>query len=91
MPKKYRMEILPFENWFNNNIDTPFLIAGPCSAESRDQVMETARAIDKLNKVTLFRSGIWKPRTHPDSFSGVGVIDYGTIFPQVPPVSKIGN
>lgn len=67
------MEIFQFENWFNNNIDTPFLIAGPCSAESNDQVMETARAIDKLNKVTLFRSGIWKPRTHPDSFSGVGV------------------
>ena len=65
--------MLPFENWFNNNINTPFLIAGPCSAESRDQVMETARAIDKLNIVTLFRSGIWKPRTHPDSFCGVGV------------------
>lgn len=73
MPKKTGMEILPFENWFSNSINTPFLIAGPCSAESSDQVMKTARAIDKLNKVTLFRAGIWKPRTRPDNFSGVGV------------------
>jgi len=73
LPKSTGMEILPFENWFNSSINMPILIAGPCSAESSDQVIKTARAIDKLNKVTLFRSGIWKPRTHPDSFNGVGV------------------
>ena len=50
----------------------PFLISGPCSAESEEQVMETARQLAALNKVSIFRAGIWKPRTHPDSFEGVG-------------------
>ncbi len=49
----------------------PFLIAGPCSAESREQVMETAAALQKL-PVHLFRAGVWKPRTKPGSFEGVG-------------------
>ncbi len=49
----------------------PLLIAGPCSAESETQVLEVARAL-KLTGVHLFRAGIWKPRTRPDSFEGVG-------------------
>lgn len=48
------------------------LIAGPCSAESREQVMLTARAISKSEKLKIFRAGIWKPRTLPGSFEGVG-------------------
>jgi chorismate mutase len=51
----------------------PFLIAGPCSAETEEQVMETARQLAKLNKISVFRAGIWKPRTRPDSFEGVGI------------------
>ena len=51
----------------------PFLISGPCSAETEEQVMETARELAKLNKVSIFRAGIWKPRTRPNSFEGVGV------------------
>lgn len=51
----------------------PFLVAGPCSAESEEQVMETARQLADQN-VDLFRAGIWKPRTRPNSFEGVGVI-----------------
>jgi len=50
----------------------PFLISGPCSAESEEQVMETARQLAALNKINIFRAGIWKPRTHPDSFEGIG-------------------
>ena len=50
----------------------PFLISGPCSAESEEQVMETARQLAALNKVNVFRAGIWKPRTRPDSFEGIG-------------------
>lgn len=49
----------------------PFIIAGPCSAESREQVMETAAALKDM-PVHLFRSGVWKPRTRPGSFEGKG-------------------
>ncbi len=50
----------------------PFLIAGPCSAETEEQVLSTARELAKLDQVCLFRAGIWKPRTRPNSFEGVG-------------------
>lgn len=51
----------------------PFLISGPCSAETEDQVMQTARELAALNEVSIYRAGIWKPRTRPNSFEGVGV------------------
>jgi chorismate mutase len=47
------------------------VIAGPCSAETEDQLMETARQLQGTG-ITWFRAGIWKPRTSPDSFEGVG-------------------
>ncbi len=50
----------------------PFLISGPCSAETEEQVMDTAKALAALGKVSIFRAGIWKPRTRPNSFEGVG-------------------
>jgi chorismate mutase len=50
----------------------PFLISGPCSAETEDQVMETAIQLSKVKEVSVFRAGIWKPRTRPNSFEGVG-------------------
>ena len=50
----------------------PIVIAGPCSAETEEQVMQTAHALAQQG-VDLFRSGIWKPRTRPNSFEGVGV------------------
>ncbi|MEI7802184.1 MAG: bifunctional 3-deoxy-7-phosphoheptulonate synthase/chorismate mutase type II [Bacteroidota bacterium] len=49
----------------------PFLMAGPCSAESAEQVLSVARELKKQN-VHLFRAGVWKPRTRPNSFEGVG-------------------
>ncbi len=52
----------------------PLVIAGPCSAESEEQVFQTAKALAESGKVDLFRSGIWKPRTRPNSFEGVGTI-----------------
>src|SRR5665647_415009 len=57
----------------------PFLISGPCSAETEEQVMETATQLAKLKEVSLFRAGIWKPRTRPNSFEGVGseALKYG--------------
>lgn len=51
--------------------ERPFIIAGPCSAESEGQVMETARAL-KACGVNVFRAGLWKPRTRPGCFEGVG-------------------
>ncbi len=50
------------------------IIAGPCSAESEEQVMSVARKLAASGEVDLFRSGIWKPRTRPNSFEGVGVV-----------------
>lgn len=48
------------------------LIAGPCSAESENQVMDTARQIHAIDPSIIYRAGIWKPRTKPGSFEGVG-------------------
>lgn len=49
----------------------PFLIAGPCSAETEEQVMATAREL-AANGVKIMRAGIWKPRTKPGGFEGIG-------------------
>jgi chorismate mutase len=48
------------------------IIAGPCSAESQEQVIETAKALAADGRVHFLRAGIWKPRTSPGSFEGVG-------------------
>ncbi len=48
------------------------LIAGPCSAESYEQLLNTALELKELNKVDYFRVGIWKPRTRPGGFEGAG-------------------
>lgn len=50
----------------------PLIISGPCSAETEEQVLKTANEISKINKVHIFRAGIWKPRTRPGIFEGVG-------------------
>lgn len=50
----------------------PLLVAGPCSAETEAQVLATAHGLKALGKVDLFRAGIWKPRTRPGSFEGMG-------------------
>ena len=52
----------------------PILISGPCSAETREQVLQTALQLKAYNKIHLFRAGIWKPRTKPGMFEGVGSI-----------------
>lgn len=54
-------------------VDRMFLVAGPCSAESEDQVLATAKALTQ-GGVSFMRAGIWKPRTRPGSFEGVGEI-----------------
>ena len=49
----------------------PIMIAGPCSAESEKQVLDTAIELSKIG-ITVFRAGVWKPRTRPDTFEGMG-------------------
>ena len=53
----------------------PFVIAGPCSAESQDQLLQIATNIK--SSVDVFRAGVWKPRTMPNSFEGVGKVALG--------------
>ena len=54
-------------------VDTkrPLVIAGPCSAETEEQVMQTAKEL-AARGIKIFRAGIWKPRTKPGGFEGVG-------------------
>lgn len=52
--------------------DQPFVIAGPCSAETHQQVLDSCLPLADVAAVRLLRAGIWKPRTRPDSFEGVG-------------------
>jgi chorismate mutase len=65
------IQIKPIHDWFPEP-GNPLVIAGPCSAENEFQVMETARQIAEIPMVKVFRSGIWKPRTRPGDFEGVG-------------------
>ena len=67
------MEIIPIYKWFSD-IKKPVIIAGPCSAENKEQLLTTAYQIAKNQKVNFFRAGIWKPRTRPNNFEGVGEI-----------------
>lgn len=62
------------KQWISDfQLNHPLVIAGPCSAETEEQVMETALALQNSD-VTIFRAGIWKPRTRPGGFEGVGEI-----------------
>lgn len=64
---------MTFEHILNPGHKGPIIIAGPCSAETEEQVMETARQLAE-QKIDLYRAGIWKPRTRPNSFEGVGTV-----------------
>lgn len=69
------MELNELKNDWINEFSKPLIIAGPCSAESEAQMLETAQRIKESNAdVSVFRAGIWKPRTKPNGFEGVGVI-----------------
>ena len=55
------------------DLDKPLVIAGPCSAESEEQVMQVASEL-AARGILFFRAGIWKPRTRPGCFEGVGKV-----------------
>ena len=63
-----------FRSWLDNmNLGHPLVIAGPCSAETEEQVLKIAHEL-KDSDVSAYRAGIWKPRTRPGMFEGVGAI-----------------
>ncbi len=66
-----KLEILPLAEWIDTK-GKPLVISGPCSAESEKQLLITAQQISKVSQVNIFRAGIWKPRTRPGEFDGVG-------------------
>ncbi len=65
------LTITPIKEWLPG-IKRPLVISGPCAAETEEQVLQTARGIAKLNRVSVFRAGVWKPRTRPNAFEGAG-------------------
>lgn len=67
------IEINPIKHWLPQ-INNPLIIAGPCSLETEEQALETARILAKDHRVFVYRGGVWKPRTRPGSFEGIGSI-----------------
>jgi chorismate mutase len=63
-----KMKELVQEKWNKR----PLIISGPCSAETEEQVIETAVRLHKTGRVDMLRAGIWKPRTRPGMFEGIG-------------------
>src|SRR6201994_4017129 len=70
---KLDLNIQPLSSWIKTGSE-PLLIAGPCSAETEEQLVATAHLLAATGKVTALRAGIWKPRTRPGEFEGIGSI-----------------
>jgi chorismate mutase len=70
---KLDLNIQPLDTWITATKE-PLLIAGPCSAETEDQLVATAHLLKNIGRVTALRAGIWKPRTRPGEFEGIGSI-----------------
>ncbi|MFU8844034.1 MAG: chorismate mutase [Bacteroidales bacterium] len=66
------LNIVPLEKWLDIKAQ-PLVISGPCSAESEEQVLRISEAVSAIPNVSVFRAGIWKPRTRPGLFEGVGI------------------
>lgn len=71
METKIQFDIERLGNW-SGKLKKPLIISGPCSAETEQQVLATAKALAEIDPTIIFRAGIWKPRTRPNSFEGVG-------------------
>lgn len=70
---KLDLNITPLTSWIPA-APKPVIISGPCSVESEEQLLETAQRLKATQKVHVLRAGIWKPRTRPGEFEGVGKI-----------------
>ena len=70
---KLNLNIEPISAWLNTGKE-PLIISGPCSAETEEQLLATAHLLASTGKVSVLRAGIWKPRTRPGEFEGIGSI-----------------
>ncbi|MGY3051950.1 chorismate mutase [Pedobacter sp. UYEF25] len=70
---KLNLNIQPLNSWIEIK-NEPLLISGPCSAETEEQLLTTAHLLAATGKVSVLRAGIWKPRTRPGEFEGIGSI-----------------
>lgn len=70
---KLELDIAPLSSWVNTK-SHPLVISGPCSAETEKQLIDSCVAIAATGKVSMLRAGIWKPRTRPGEFEGIGAI-----------------
>ncbi len=68
---QFKLTITDLNNWITKD-NEPLIIAGPCGAESEEQVLQTASLLAEIPSVKIYRAGIWKPRTRPNAFEGVG-------------------
>jgi len=88
------LTITPLNEW-GYNFNTPLLMTGPCSVESEEQVKETARLLSQY-QFDILRGGIWKPRTRPNTFEGIGSVglkwlkEAGTAL-QKPVATEVAN
>ena len=67
---KKGLQLEPISSWMK--VDRPVIISGPCSAETEEQMVATAKQIAATGKVHALRAGIWKPRTRPGQYEGAG-------------------
>jgi chorismate mutase len=70
---KLNLNIQPLSSWINIK-NQPLIISGPCSAETEEQLLATAHLLAETGKISVLRAGIWKPRTRPGEFEGIGSI-----------------
>lgn len=70
---KLNLNIQPLNTWIKTGKE-PLVIAGPCSAETEEQLVATAHLLAATGKISALRAGIWKPRTRPGEFEGIGSI-----------------
>jgi chorismate mutase len=68
-----QLQIKNLASWDLAENQKPLIIAGPCSAETEEQILQSAKELKQIG-ITIFRAGIWKPRTRPNTFEGVGNI-----------------
>jgi chorismate mutase len=68
-----KLDINPIKTWLPK-LDNPLLISGPCSLETEKQALDTAKLLAKDKRVFVYRGGVWKPRTRPGMFEGVGSV-----------------
>ncbi len=75
MVEQLTEKVVAIDSWFPEmKLERPIIISGPCSAESEEQVLKTCTQLAATGSVDMLRAGIWKPRTRPGTFEGIGSV-----------------